>query len=188
MSAADPLYASARGVVAGWEPRTDAETATRDAFLAALAAGPAVLRRDGPPSHLTASAFVFDTRRSHVLLCFHRKGLFWVQPGGHLEAGDRSIEGAALRELLEETGLGPEVLRDVRIADLDHHALGSGFGRCASHLDIGVAGIADRSVADAELVVSDESEAVAWWPIGALPPDAAPRLADRIDAVLVRLG
>lgn len=37
--------------------------------------------------------------------------------------------------------------------DLDHHGLSSRFGRCASHLDIGIAVIVDP---DAALTVSDE--------------------------------
>ncbi len=177
------LLASVTAAVDAWRTRDEAEAATRADFVEALRDhGQAALERSGPPTHVTASAFVFDEDAAHVLLCFHGKGRFWVQPGGHLEAGDTSVEGAALRELHEETGVPAARLDGVVAADLDHHALGGGFGRCASHLDIGVtARVSDIAV---PLVVSDESDAVAWWPVAALPSDSAPGLADRLARVL----
>ncbi|MDQ1204578.1 NUDIX hydrolase [Microbacterium sp. SORGH_AS_0862] len=178
-----PLLASVTAAVDGWRTRAGAEETTRADFVEALRDhGQAALERSGPPTHVTASALVLDEDAEHVLLCFHGKGRFWVQPGGHLEAGDTSVEGAALRELQEETGLSPALLHAIAVADLDHHALGGGFGRCASHLDIGVIGrVSDLN---APLVVSDESDAVAWWPVAALPSDSAPGLADRLARVL----
>lgn len=178
-----PLLASVTTVVDRWRARDRAEETAHADFVEALRDhGQAALERSGPPTHVTASAFVFDEDAAHVLLCFHGKGRFWVQPGGHLEAGDTSVEGAALRELQEETGVSPTLLDGIAVADLDHHTLGGGFGRCASHLDIGV--VARVSDPTAPLVVSDESDAVAWWPVAALPPDSAPGLSDRLARVL----
>ena len=57
------------------------------------------------PGHLTASGFVLSPDRSHVLLIEHTKLGRWLQPGGHIEESDTSFEGAARREVLEETGL-----------------------------------------------------------------------------------
>ena len=57
------------------------------------------------PGHFTASAFVLSADASKLLLIYHPKFQRWIQPGGHLEAEDSSIEAAARRELREETGL-----------------------------------------------------------------------------------
>ena len=52
--------------------------------------------------HLTASGFVVGARGT--ILHLHRKLSIWVQPGGHIDAGESPAE-AALRETVEETGL-----------------------------------------------------------------------------------
>lgn len=52
--------------------------------------------------HVTASAFVLSSRG--VILHLHRRLKIWVQPGGHVDAGE-GPEDAAVRETLEETGL-----------------------------------------------------------------------------------
>ncbi|HTW06309.1 MAG TPA: NUDIX domain-containing protein [Acidimicrobiales bacterium] len=58
--------------------------------------------REAGPVHVTGSGFVVG-RRGTVLLV-HRKLGIWVQPGGHVDAGEAPWE-AALREGNEETGL-----------------------------------------------------------------------------------
>jgi len=57
---------------------------------------------DANVEHLTASAFVISSRG--VVLHLHRRMGIWVQPGGHVDAGE-TPEEAALRETVEETGL-----------------------------------------------------------------------------------
>lgn len=77
------------------------------------------------PGHVTASAFVLDRHRSSVLLIHHAKLDRWLQPGGHVEPGDRDVEAAARREVREETGLGSLVGVDAGGApfDLDVHVI-----------------------------------------------------------------
>lgn len=140
--------------------------------------------RDDGPDHATASALVFDPTLTRTLLVFHTKGQFWVQPGGHLESDDESIADAALRELREETGVVVPDVPEPLVYDLDHHALSSAFGRCSSHLDIGVAIVVTD---DTTLVVSDESEDVRWWPIDALPDQVPVGFDGRVRRLRERL-
>ena len=69
------------------------------------------------PGHVTASGLVLSPDRSAVLLVFHERLGRWLQPGGHLEATDETIVGAARREVYEETGVsvdeevGPVLVR-----------------------------------------------------------------------------
>lgn len=146
--------------------RTLPESGSRDAYLRFLeVAGDAALRRNGGPEHVTGSCFVFSPEFDRVLLCFHRKGQFWVQFGGHVESKDASVAEAAQREAREESGIDDLVLLSPAIVDLDRHDLHGGFS-CTTHWDVGFAAAADP---DAEIAVSDESEDVRWFPINELP-------------------
>ncbi|WP_394839291.1 NUDIX domain-containing protein [Pendulispora rubella] len=60
--------------------------------------------------HVTCGAVVRDAE-GRVLLVHHRALDRWLMPGGHLEAGDRTLLGAAARELVEEVGFPPDALR-----------------------------------------------------------------------------
>jgi ADP-ribose pyrophosphatase YjhB (NUDIX family) len=63
------------------------------------------LSRDEASAHFTASAFVVDELCERVCLVTHVKLGRLLQPGGHIEAGDATLEAAALREAREETEL-----------------------------------------------------------------------------------
>lgn len=144
--------------------------------------GAAALDRDGGPAHLTASCFIFTPDIAHVLLCFHRKGQFWVQVGGHIDTTDGSLVAAALREAREESGLADLSVAD-GVLDLDRHHLGAAFGRCQTHWDVGFAALS----AFVPPVVSDESEQVAWFPVHSLPEGLGSSVAQRIDVMLQQL-
>lgn len=54
------------------------------------------------PIHVTGSAVVVGERG--LILHLHKRLRMWLQPGGHIDAGETPWE-AALRESIEETGL-----------------------------------------------------------------------------------
>ena len=138
--------------------------------------GAAALHRAHGPAHVTASCFIFSADLQHTLLCFHRKGRFWVQTGGHIEVDDSSVPEAALREAREEAGLSALTLVPA-VLDLDRHDLSEEFGTCRTHWDVGFAALASAS----ELPqVSDESEQVGWFPVDDLPTPLAGRVANRL--------
>lgn len=178
------LAADAHRLISTFAPRSERDRAAQADFATFFGAHGGPVRRESGPHHLTASCVVFDASLQQTLLVFHRKGQFWVQPGGHLEDGDDSVMSGALRELREETGVivGPTVAP--LAYDLDHHGLSSRFGACASHLDIGIAVVVDP---EAALTVSDESEDVRWWSVDALPTDVPPQLVPRLDGLLGQL-
>lgn len=83
-------------------PVDDREAAALAHIAAVLPALVAPFDREADPVHVTGSALV--TGRRGVVLLKHRKLGIWVQPGGHLEAGETPW-AAAQREAAEETGL-----------------------------------------------------------------------------------
>lgn len=160
-----------------WAVPTDALAQLRQEYLDFVdRRGAAALRRDSGPAHLTASCFIFSDDLEQTLLCFHRKGRFWVQTGGHIEPEDRRVTEAALREAREEAGLA-----DLRLVpgvlDLDRHDLSAGFGACRTHWDVGFAAL---STTEELPRVSEESEQVAWFPVDDLPAPLAGSVAGRL--------
>jgi 8-oxo-dGTP pyrophosphatase MutT (NUDIX family) len=172
------LDADLRSLLTGWSAPSAAQEQLRQDYLAHLDAHEDASAKAGPPAHFTASCLVIDEAGERVLLTLHRKVGRWLQFGGHIEASDPSGAAAALREAVEESGL-PEGALTLRpeLAQLDRHALGSGFSRCTEHLDLRWVAVA---AAGSDPVVSEESLDVAWWPIDALPPDTEDSIRELI--------
>jgi 8-oxo-dGTP pyrophosphatase MutT (NUDIX family) len=80
----------------------DREQASVDRFVALFDALQHPFDEDAAITHVTGSAIVVGHRG--VLLHLHKRAQIWIQPGGHVDAGESPWEGA-IRETLEETGL-----------------------------------------------------------------------------------
>ncbi len=78
-------------------------------------------RRTCLEGHLTASSLLVDAAGERALLTLHRKLGRWLQLGGHCD-GDANLPGVALREAIEESGVG-EVEIELAPIDLDIHAI-----------------------------------------------------------------
>lgn len=179
----EAVTADLRSLLASWPAPDAAQERLRRAYAAHLEAHPDAAAKGGPPAHMTASCLVVDAVGERVLLTLHRKVGRWLQMGGHLEQGDTTVAGAALREAREESGLSALRLLPGPV-QLDRHALGSGFSRCREHLDLRWVALAPVG---ARPEISAESEDVAWWPVDALPEDAEPAVRALV-ATAVRLA
>ncbi|MFF5637026.1 NUDIX domain-containing protein [Streptomyces sp. NPDC012825] len=87
----------------------DALAGLSAALDAAADATADVTSRSTLPGHITCSGVVVgaDGRVLHVR---HRTTRLLLPPGGHVEAGDDTLLGTALREIQEETGIPPSDL------------------------------------------------------------------------------
>lgn len=173
-----------------WDPNDQGQRALKEEYAAFLASdGQGALDRYAGPEHMTASSFVFTDDLAQVLLCFHRKGQFWVQLGGHIDPDDATAAQAATREATEESGLAGLTLFSVQPIDVNRHALANAFGACKVHWDMGYGFRASRQD---NIVVSPESEDVAWWPVDQLPEQVPHDFPERLRLALaelkVRLG
>ena len=146
---------------------------TRD-FIAALDRLDRPLDEDADVTHVTASTIVAGSRGT--ILHLHKRLGLWLQPGGHIEAGETPWD-AALRETLEETGLtarhagGAPALVHVDVHD---------GGRGHTHLDLRY--LVD--VGDADPVPPEgESPDVRWFSWDEAIDVADPGLVSALRAV-----
>jgi 8-oxo-dGTP pyrophosphatase MutT (NUDIX family) len=173
------LHADALSVLTDWEAPDAGQEALRRRYADHLGAHPDGLTRTCYPDHLTASTLVMSADGERVLLTLHAKARQWFQFGGHCEAGDVTLAGAAQREAIEESGLADLVLDPVPV-QLSEHAVPFCDPRGGvHHLDVRFLAVAP---VDAAHAVSAESLDVRWWPADDLP-DPQPDMTD-----LVRLA
>lgn len=117
--------------------------------------------RQTAAGHITASAWILDTRRTRALLCHHRKLDIWVQLGGHLEPSlDESVHAGALREAYEESGLGAIETLSPDIFDIDIHAIPA-HGSEPEHLHYDVRYLFAACSANS-VQLTPESKELAW--------------------------
>ena len=134
------------------------------------------LSRRESSAHFTASAFVIDEQGNRACLVAHVKLGRLLQPGGHIEDDDESLEAAALREAREETALELELHPTApRPFDLDIHEIPEQPGEPAHwHLDVRYLLIG----------VGDPCAGADWYPLG----EAGDESVDRLAAKALRLG
>ena len=144
-------------VVASVAARTPVDDRERQSIAHVLLTVPhlaAPFDMDADPTHITGSAFIVGARG--IVLLRHRRLGIWVQPGGHVDAGETPWD-AARREAIEETGLPVRFLgMQPELVHVDVHPGGRGH----THLDL-------RYLFEADDVdpapPQDESQEVGWF-------------------------
>lgn len=160
----------------GFVAADEREEADRCAMLRLAEELQQPLSRAEPRAHFTASAFVVDETCTRVCLVEHAKLGRLLQPGGHIEPGDETIEAAAFREAREETALGLELHPGAqRPFDLDIHEIPERPGEPAHfHLDVRYLLIGR----------GEPCAGAAWYAIG----EAGDESVGRLTAKALRLG
>jgi 8-oxo-dGTP pyrophosphatase MutT (NUDIX family) len=121
-------------------------------------------RSEFDPGHFTASGFVLSPDRDSLLIVHHAKLGRWLQPGGHIESDDATVEAAARREVLEETGVHNLQVVGTTPIRIDAHGIPEhGSTPAHMHIDLGIGYLAGsreigplEEVIDARWVLLDE--------------------------------
>jgi 8-oxo-dGTP pyrophosphatase MutT (NUDIX family) len=154
MTIVDDVRDQVRATVSARVPIDAAERACIEQFLEHFDALEAPFDEFADPVHVTGSAIVVGPRG--VVLLQHKRLGFWMQPGGHIDAGESPWD-AALREAREETGLDVRFVGDTpRLVHVDMHAGGRGH----THLDMRY--LIDGGDADPS-PPQDESQHIGWF-------------------------
>jgi 8-oxo-dGTP pyrophosphatase MutT (NUDIX family) len=145
------------------------EEADRCAMLRLAAELDKPTSRGQARAHFTASAFVVDDACARVCLVAHAKLGRLLQPGGHIEVTDISLEAAALREAREETALELVIHPTApRPFDLDIHRIPERAGEPEHfHLDVRYLLVGHGEPCDG----------AAWYALGEAGDESVGRLA-----------
>ena len=154
-----------------YKPVNEQETKDRDLILRAMATLSDVLTRSNEILHFTASAFVFNPSRTHVLMVFHNIYNSWSWTGGHAD-GEPNLFYVAKKELMEEAGLTEVTTIQEEMISLDilpviGHIKNDKY--VAPHLHFNATylfEVADDTQFKAKL---DENSAVGWIAVEEIP-------------------
>lgn len=140
-----------------------AEAAGQQRFIEFVEQQSNCFSRDNHSGHVTASAWIVDTKQESILLTLHKKLKLWLQLGGHCDSGETPIE-AALREAREESGLPAFKLLMPQPFNLDVHRIPA-YGDEAEHFHYDVAYLLQAEDVSAELQRQpSESLDLQWIP------------------------
>jgi 8-oxo-dGTP pyrophosphatase MutT (NUDIX family) len=178
------LRDDAHDVLSRWIAPDAEQERLRRVYVSHLDEHPDALSRECHPDHLTASALIVSADHTRVLLTLHRVIKRWLQTGGHCEPGDTSLAGAALREGREESGIDDLVIDPVPVVLSLHEVPSCGPIRPSHHLDVQYVAVAP---VEAQEVISDESDDLAWFAVDDLPDRTDQSVRDLIAAATRRL-
>ncbi len=120
-------------------------------------------QRTNLAGHITGSAWVLSPDGEHVLLIHHKKLDRWLQPGGHVDATDKTVADTALREATEECGLSGLTLLSNLFFDVDVHEIPErGHEPTHFHYDLRFVFRAESMAVDANLLEVKNSR---WVPL-----------------------
>jgi coenzyme F420-0:L-glutamate ligase len=176
------VHADAVAVLSAWTDPDVSQQSLATAFLAFLAARPDATRRACRPGHLTAGVTLLDATGEHVLLTLHPRIGAWVELGGHVEPEDETVVAAAAREAAEESGIAGLVV-DPDPLHLSCHPVTCSLGIPTRHFNVTYLAVAPPGAVP---VRSDESDDLAWFPVGDLPAGAVPDMPPIVARAVAR--
>ncbi len=145
-------------LVASHTPIDDMEREHTTSTLGFLHKNQNCTSTDNLKGHITASAWVLSPKRTEILLTHHRKLNRWLQLGGHID-DDATIQEAAFRETVEESGIEHVYLIENSIFDIDVHLIPA-RNEVADHYHYDIRFLFQAESTD--FVISHESNELAW--------------------------
>ena len=156
-----------------YTPKNEQEHSDREQMLQYLQKGSAALKRDDLVAHFTASAWVTNKQRSHILMAYHNIYKAWAWLGGHAD-GEDDLLAVALREAQEETGVQHLRVLDERPVSIEVLTVAPHIKRgkyVSGHLHFNVTYLLEAPEEDVLRIKADENSAVGWRECARVIPD-----------------
>ena len=145
-------------------PFNEQEERDREQIIAFLENAEKPFSRENSFAHMTASAWIVNSKRDKVLMVYHNLYDSWSWTGGHAD-GDEDLAYVALKEVREETGvksaklLSGEIL-SLEILTVDGHEKRGAY--VPSHLHLNVTYLFEADPDSPVFIKADENSAVGW--------------------------
>ena len=156
-----------RDRIANYVPCCDQEAGDRRVMIACLDQRGDVLNRSDELCHFSASAWVVNPARTHVLMLYHNIYNSWSWPGGHAD-GEEDLLSVALREVQEETGIARLRPLSQEIYSLEILTVNAHFKRgkyVSPHLHLNLTYLLEADDGQEIHSKPDENSAVRWFPL-----------------------
>lgn len=169
--------------IRNYRPFNEQEQRDKEQILSFLEKNPDGFLRSNLPAHMTASAWIVNSRRNRVIMVYHKLYDSWAWTGGHAD-GDENLLNVAIKEAREETGaehIRPisEEIYSLEILTVDGHEKKGEY--VPSHLHMNVTYLLQADEEDELKICPDENSGVAWFSLEeALEKSTEPWFVERI--------
>lgn len=169
--------------IIAYRPRCEQEARDKAVILDFIVKNPDAFLRTNLVAHMTASAWVVDREREHVLMVYHNIYDSWSWTGGHAD-GERDLLSVAVREVREETGVQhvrpvTEDIFSLEVLTVDGHEKRGEY--VPSHLHLNVTYLLEADRRDTLHICAAENSGVRWFtPEEALGASSEPWFVERI--------
>lgn len=166
-----------------YTPCCEQEEGDKAVIIDYISRNPDAFFRTDLVAHMTASAWVVNSRRDRVLMIYHKLYDSWAWTGGHAD-GETDLLAVALKECREETGIEnvrpvSEDIFSLEILTVDGHEKRGKY--VPSHLHLNVTYLLEADENDALHICEDENSGVAWFSLDdALKASTEPWFVERI--------
>lgn len=157
--------------IENYTPFNEQEAQDKSQILTFLRSGAALITRDNPVVHMTASAWVVSPDRKQVIMVYHNLYKSWSWMGGHAD-GDWNLLQVAKKEVMEECGLqdltviSPDIFSLEILSVAGHEKKGTYL---SSHLHLNVTYLFEADPAQPLRIKPDENSAVGWVAVEDIP-------------------
>lgn len=124
-----------------------------------------IFTRDNKLAHMTASCWILDKEKKHVLMCYHNIYKSWSWLGGHAD-GEEDLLSVCLKEAKEESSLknveplSTDIL-SLEILTVEGHIKRGEY--VSSHLHLNVTYLLTADIHDELHIKPDENSGVRWF-------------------------
>lgn len=145
-------------------PFNEQEESDKRIILELLESEKDILTRNNKKCHFTVSAWIVDSSRKKVLMCYHNIYNSWAWLGGHAD-GDSNLRNVVLKEIEEESGIKnikflTEDIFSMEILTVNGHIKKGKY--VSSHLHLNLTFLLEGDTEEKLFVKPDENSGLDW--------------------------